>query len=438
MEQLNVSFRRYEEGDDEYDDLSEKVFNAGTSFWCPTYVNKTAPCQAECPSGHDIRTWLNVVARRVKPTSDLSWQAYAFQVMTAANPFPALMGLTCPAPCQEKCNREDVEGHVAINAIEHTVGDWALKNSAALVKPESESGKSAAIIGGGPAGLSCAYQLRRLGHRVTIFEANELLGGVFEYGFSEKDCPKDVVRAEIQRILDMGGIEVRTSVQVGKDVALEELDKTFNAVFWSAEPGPRDREGHFTSQAAAHPGLPTTEIGQGWKAARAMDAHMRGEPAPDKPKLDVHHYDLAAELAARGMAPETYTVGGARGTDKAAFSIHNYEDRSRDSIITSKELFLGHFKETPRIERSRNADGVLEPLSETDAIKESRRCMSCGMCFECSVCIQYCPVDAIYRPKSAARVYGRFVDTDYAKCIGCQICRDVCPTGYIQMGLERT
>ena len=73
--------------------------------------------------------------------------------------------------------------------------------------------------------------------------------------------------------------------------------------------------------------------------------------------------------------------------------------------------------------------------TEEDAIKEASRCMSCGMCFECDNCVIYCPQDAVFRVKKDSSTMGRYVDTDYDKCIGCHICADVCPTGYIKMGL---
>ncbi len=419
MEDLYVNYRRYEDGDNAYDDMSQKVFNAGQGAFCPTYQNRTAPCQASCPSGHDIRTWVNIVARRIKPTQGLSWQEFAFQRMVEANPFPAVMGMTCPAPCQTKCNRNDVEGYVGINAIEHTIGAWALANKVALPKPAQESGMTAAVVGSGVAALSCAYQLRRQGHKVVLFSTAERLGGVMVGpGF-----PQDVVEQEIQRILDFGGIEVRREAAPSGD---------FAAVFWSEGLGGQAKPGDFVPDKAADD-LPTTQVGQGWRAARDMGASMRGEKPIDRPRFDVHRFDLLEDLAVHDKAPAAYPGGPVGNSDTEPFSVHNYEDRSRDRLVATRDLFLAHFKTAPRHERA----APTEPLAEAEAIKESRRCMSCGMCFECSVCIQYCPVGAVERVKSGERSYGRFVETNYAKCIRCQICKDVCPTGYIQMGLER-
>ncbi|MDH5370842.1 MAG: 4Fe-4S binding protein, partial [Gammaproteobacteria bacterium] len=109
------------------------------------------------------------------------------------------------------------------------------------------------------------------------------------------------------------------------------------------------------------------------------------------------------------------------------------------------DLFLGHFEYTPRHVRSEdvpNSEEVLghfqermKGLSEEEAKEEADRCMSCGMCFECDNCVIYCPQDAVYRVPKTDATMGRYVATDYSKCIGCHICADVCPTGYIDMAM---
>ena len=136
---------------------------------------------------------------------------------------------------------------------------------------------------------------------------------------------------------------------------------------------------------------------------------------------------------------------GLRGTSEDKYAVHNYEDRSHQEIIPAKELFLGHFEYTPRNIREfkdvsvANVLGHFEEmsvgLSEEQAQQEAERCMSCGMCFECDNCVIYCPQDAVFRVKKDQQTLGRYVDTDYSKCIGCHICADVCPTGYIDMGM---
>ena len=91
--------------------------------------------------------------------------------------------------------------------------------------------------------------------------------------------------------------------------------------------------------------------------------------------------------------------------------------------MPDSETVLGHFEER------------VIGFSEAEAVEEAKRCMSCGMCFECDNCVIYCPQDAVFRVSKDKKTTGRYVDTDYAKCIGCHICADVCPTGYIDMAL---
>jgi Pyruvate/2-oxoacid:ferredoxin oxidoreductase delta subunit len=168
---------------------------------------------------------------------------------------------------------------------------------------------------------------------------------------------------------------------------------------------------------------------------------------PGLPKVNVHHFDIMAKLKEAGLSPSAYDHQQKGGTDRASYAVHNYEDRSRGQIIPASELFLGHFSNTPRKVREQtpvdhssvlgNFDERLQALSEADARAEASRCMSCGLCFECNNCMIYCPQAAVYKVKKKEATMGRYVATDYAKCVGCHICKDVCPTGYIQMGLER-
>ena len=138
-------------------------------------------------------------------------------------------------------------------------------------------------------------------------------------------------------------------------------------------------------------------------------------------------------------------TGPMHGTDASNAAVHNYDNRSERYVIKHEELYLGHFGYTPRVKRNvitlskesalGNFEERLQPLLEAQAVEEAKRCMSCGLCFECDNCVVYCPQTAVFKVPKAKSTTGRYVDTDYDKCIGCHICSDVCPTGYIQMGL---
>lgn len=233
--------------------------------------------------------------------------------------------------------------------------------------------------------------------------------------------------------------------QMGDFAGIEDLDNGNGFIDADKMFQVNDREKHFAGGDIIRPHLLTTAIGQGSIAADSIDSFLKGKEISDRPKVDVHLFNLIDELRSRDLEPEEYGHKEARGTAESNFAIHNYEDRAFREIIPHDELFLGHFlyeERSKRNERHVQADKVLgdfderiEGLSEEEAIAEGARCMSCGMCFECDNCVIYCPQDAVFRVQKDQRAVGRYVDTDYDKCTGCHICMDVCPTGYIKMGL---
>ncbi|MBI5792377.1 MAG: NAD(P)-binding protein [Rhodocyclales bacterium] len=233
-----LTFRRYKEGETKVKRWQEQIFQASYSYKCPTYVQSTPPCQGSCPSGEDIRGYLNIVRGIEKPPTgvlgadgkQMGWQEYAWRRLTEANPLPAVMGRVCPAPCETGCNRNQVEDHVGINSVEHYLGDWAIKNNLKFKAPEKKTGKKVAIIGGGPAGLSAAYHLTLKGHSCTIFDEHEFLGGMMRYGIPGYRTPRDTLDAEIQRILDLG-VEVHLKTRIGTHVTLEQLRESYDAIF---------------------------------------------------------------------------------------------------------------------------------------------------------------------------------------------------------------
>jgi NADPH-dependent glutamate synthase beta subunit-like oxidoreductase len=638
-----LNYRRFEEGDNQWDDWSEMIFAQDTSHKCPTYIHKTPPCQGSCPSGEDIRGYLAIARGEEKSPEGMEWAEYAFRRSTDANPFPSMMGRVCPAPCQDGCNRNDVEDFVGINAVEQFIGDSALAKGYKF-EVGADTGKKVAVIGGGPAGMAAAYQLRRMGHAVTVFDENAHLGGMMRYGIPGYRIPRDKLQGENQRILEMG-VETRMNTRVGRDVSVGDLQNEFDAILWAlgcqtgrglpvdgwegtpncvsgvaflkafnegrlkvtgkkvicvgggdtsidvvsvarrvghnpaagnpenvvldssveqdqaladaAEPvdatltslftkdkmfaaqheiedalhegvaildgvmplevmvgedgratglrvcdctmdgmtpSPKEGEdrnervleadlvvsaigqggdmkgleelandrnlidadkfyqvpgkpGQFVAGDIIRPHLLTTAIGQASVATENIDHYLKQQDLPKRPKVDVHHFNLLQKLHEAGLDPEQFNSmsGDLRGTDGAKYAVHNYEDRSSQEVIGSSDLFLGYFSFTPRLLRNEevpSADDVLGhfkerlyALDDEQVVEEAKRCMSCGMCFECDNCVIFCPQDAIFRVKKTESTTGRYVDTDYAKCIGCHICQDVCPTGYIQMGL---
>ncbi len=621
--------RRYRDGDNAHLPWQEEIFSGDYSYKCPTYIHRTPPCQGSCPSGEDIRGWLNIARGLEKPPEGMSWQEYAFHRLTRANPFPAIMGRVCPAPCEDDCNRNQVEDHVGMNAVEQFIGDHALEQGFKFPAPPPDTGKRVAIIGGGPAGLACAYQLRRMGHGCTLFETHRELGGMMRYGIPSYRTPHHVLDGEIQRILDLG-VETRTGCKVGVDISLDELERDYDAIFvglgaqdgtplpvkgaeadncisgiafldafnegrlrhgaervlvigggdtamdvaavarrlghigkigekdrpeyvvlgqtthdpasvasrqeadvqtidllpaekmpaarkeiehvtregvevrsslypvevvlgadgraealrvadvdWSSgkmevkedsefdidcdlivvaigqvgdftgmeklDNGKGacdtdgffripDQEKYFVGGDAVKPFLLTTAIGHASIASQGIDRYLRGEDLTRRPKVDVHHFNLLEKLRETGLQP-----------NDADPTLHNYEDRAFVEIVPAAGLFLGHWKHALRARRGESEisaqnvlghfDERIVPLDGEQAVAEAGRCMSCGMCLECDNCVIYCPRDAVVRVDKSKSTTGRYVDTIYTRCIGCHICADVCPSGYIQMGL---
>ncbi len=186
----------------------------------------SAPCQTKCPAQIDIPSYIFHI--RNKRYAD------ALDVIREHNPLPITCGYVCPHPCEEVCRRLNVDEPVAINDLKRFVADYELddkgKSMAGRLSVLPDTGKKVAIMGGGPAGLSAAYFLRRLGHSPTIFERMPKLGGALEYGIPEYRLPKARLAKEIQGILDLG-VETRLQTELGKDVTMESLKEEGFDVF---------------------------------------------------------------------------------------------------------------------------------------------------------------------------------------------------------------
>ena len=193
-------------------------------YLTPAYLNKLAPCNESCPAGEDVEAAMVLAGQ----------EDYlgAWEKITQENPLPRVCGRVCFHPCEAACNRKEFDEATSINALERFVGDHAFQSGKRPPPPQEKKREKVAIIGSGPAGLSCAYHLSSLGYGVTLFEAQPKLGGVLRYGIPSYRLPKDILDQEIDNILSLG-VEAKTGVRVGKDVRWAEL-KNFDAVFVAA------------------------------------------------------------------------------------------------------------------------------------------------------------------------------------------------------------
>jgi 2-oxoacid:acceptor oxidoreductase delta subunit (pyruvate/2-ketoisovalerate family) len=188
----------------------------------PVYVHRTPPCNDACPAGEDVQSWLYV--------AEEGRYEEAWRRLTEENPFPAVMGRVCYHPCETACNRCHLDEAVGINAVERFLGDEAIKRGWAFDAPPHATGKRVLIVGAGPSGLSAAYHLARLGHGVTIRDAGPRPGGMMRFGIPRYRLPREILDAEIQRILDLGvTLELDHPVE-DLEAEADHFDATFLAV----------------------------------------------------------------------------------------------------------------------------------------------------------------------------------------------------------------
>ena len=177
-----------------------------TPSYRPAQAPKQAPCQQSCLNCGDIRGWIALVAQRDRlGLSRDDAFARAWEVIADVNPFPATLGRICPHPCESACNRGSKDEPLAINAMERFLGDFAVRSDLPLPKTDTKKRQeSIGVVGAGPSGLSFAYQMARRGYAVTVYDAREEPGGMLRYGVPPFRLPKEVLEAEIQKILDLG------------------------------------------------------------------------------------------------------------------------------------------------------------------------------------------------------------------------------------------
>jgi len=187
----------------------------------PVYVDRLPPCNQACPAGENIQAWLSLVQH--------ADHRGAWNSLVRENPLPAIVGRVCYHPCETACNRTRFDQEVSVHAVERFLGDEALRQGWLFDPTPASTGKRVLIVGAGPAGLSAAYHLRRLGHDVTIFEAASNTGGMLRYGIPKYRLPREVLDAEIARIQAMG-VEILLHSKV-EDLSTQMRDGGFDAAF---------------------------------------------------------------------------------------------------------------------------------------------------------------------------------------------------------------
>jgi 2-oxoacid:acceptor oxidoreductase delta subunit (pyruvate/2-ketoisovalerate family) len=516
----------------------------------PVYVDRLPPCNAKCPAGEDIQGWLF--------HAESGDYESAWKHLTRDNPFPATMGRVCYHSCEGACNRAQVDSAVGINSVERFLGDEALKKGWKLPAPEAETGKHILVVGAGPSGMSAAYHLRRLGHKVTVKEAGPLMGGMMRFGIPKYRLPRDVLDAEMQRIVNMG-VTVEFGAKVS-DIAQTMKDGGFDAAFLAV--------GAHIAKRAFIPAKDSSRILDAVSVLRSMEGedmpmlgrkvvvYGGGNTAIDvartakrlgateaiivyrrtREKMPAHDFEVEEALEEGVMVKWLSTIknagDGALTIEKMKLDekgnpqpTGEFETLEADSVVLAlgqdvdlsllegvsglevkdgvvqvnpqtmmtghPGLFaggdmvpadrnvtvaIGHGKKAARnidawlrgvtvapvvkhavatfdrinpwyysdapktvrpqldiARRTSSFDEVQGGLTESNALFEARRCMSCGNCFECDNCYGVCPDNAVIKLGP-----GNGFQFNYDYCKGCGICAAECPCGAIEMEPEPT
>jgi dissimilatory sulfite reductase flavoprotein subunit len=526
-----------------------------TSPLRPYFNEKTPACSKACPNHHDVRSVIMALALAEKRGKAIE-QAMeeAFYILVDKNPLPASCGRACLHQCELQCSRIHVDEPVSINCLERCIGDYALEKQLPLkVLTQERQPERIAVIGSGPAGLSCAYQLARRGYPVTVFEAFPKLGGMLRYGLPTYRLPRQVLNGEIARLEPLG-VEFHCNTALGKDITLDALRQDYSAIFVGIRSQHGVRLGlpgedapnvlsaaeflhrvnggeHFdvgdtalvvgggdsavdAARVARRLGAQATIVSR--RAADEMPAirheveeakregvKIEGLLAPSaiaieagrttglicrrvnaagQPEASQAEFFLPASTVIVASKPERDMAGlqtlcGEVGTfstsrqgetavpgtfaaaddlDMGIVSAALYRGRraaetihmrfrgiqepapTAPDVITMDRMRLEYYGKQPRTSQAtipvevRLAHPELEvnlAFSEVQAVAEAKRCLSCGMCFECDTCWQYCQEQAIQKPVEKGSPYR--IKLEF--CTGCKKCAEQCPCGYIEM-----
>jgi NADPH-dependent glutamate synthase beta subunit-like oxidoreductase len=213
-------------------DLPYQAISLGSMEWNrtgtwrylrPRFDNKVSPCNEGCPAGQDIEGAMVLIGK--------GKILEAWDLFKEESPFPGVCGRVCYHPCESSCNRGEFDESVSINALERFLTDTAFKHGRRVTVRREKKTEKVAVIGSGPAGMTCAYHLARMGYAVTVFEALPVLGGMLRVGIPEYRLPKKILEAEIDQILEVG-VTTEINSRFGENLQQKDL-KEYAAIFFA-------------------------------------------------------------------------------------------------------------------------------------------------------------------------------------------------------------
>ncbi len=333
------------------------------------------PCTATCPLHCNAQGYVALISQgKLKE---------ALALVKEKLPFPRILAYVCSRPCEQECKRIEIDRPISICDLKRVLVDQVEEPDVDFTPPE-EKGKKVAIVGSGPSGLTAAFDLRRMGYRVTVFESHDETGGLLTHGFPSYRLPREVIEKDLS-ILPKMGIEIRLHTAVGKDVSPESLSQSFDAVFLAV--GTTGVE----SIASIFKGLKRTRRGTIEVNPLTLDTNLKG-------------------IFAGGdgvTGPGTIVESMAQGR-KAAISIDRYlrgEDPLKDRESEGKQISPLRSLLPDTLRETREAPpSMIKPLGPgltlEDAMEEAKRCLNCGGCSDCGECAKACqPKAVVYEMK---------------------------------------
>jgi len=330
----------------------------------------TPPCTATCPLHCNTQGYAALISQgKFKE---------ALALVREKLPFPGILAYACSHPCETECKRIEEDRPISISNLKRFLVDHVEEPEFEFAPPE-EKDEKVAIIGSGPSGLTAAYDLRKMGYRVTLFESRNEIGGLLTHGFPSYRLPRKIVEKDLSVIQKMG-VEVRVNTEVGKDISPESLCQSFDAIFIAA--------------GMAGAGA-TARIFKGLKITR------RGAIQADPVSLETGLKGIFAGgdvVSGPGTIVESMAYGR-----KAAISIDRYlrgEDlmRGRESEGRNISPLRSLLPDSKRKERE-VLPNMVKPLGPgltiEEAMEEAKRCFNCGGCSDCGECAKYCQPKAI-------------------------------------------